>query len=282
MRDVMVLTKLRLALLVVLSAVLGYLFAPGEHVSSEILWLCIGGFLVTGASNGLNQVLEKDADALMERTRDRPLPTGRMKVAEALALSIFLGISGVFVLWFFLGALSALLGLLSLVLYAFVYTPSKKVSPWAVFIGAFPGAMPPMLGYIAKTDTFGFEPGLLFFVQFMWQFPHFWAIAWLAYEDYQKAGYRLLPSTEGRCKRSSFQIMLYTLLLVPVSLTPWIFGLAGIATLIVASLIGMAFYLQALRLHHTQSNDDAKRLMFYSFAYLPVIQLTYVLDKIPV
>jgi protoheme IX farnesyltransferase len=279
-KDYVVFTKTRLAFLVVFSAVLGFLFAPGPHAASDILWLCVGGFLITGASNGLNQIFEKEADALMKRTQNRPLPTGRMSVTEAWIASIIFGIGGFLALWLGLGMLPALLGLLSLVMYAFIYTPSKKVTPWAVFIGAFPGAMPPMLGYIAQTGHFGFEPGLLFFVQFMWQFPHFWAIAWIADEDYRKAGYRLLPSIEGKAKKSSFIIMIYTLLLVPISLTPWIFELTGTATLIVASLIGLAFYLQSLKLHHSQRDEDAKRLMFYSFAYLPVIQITYVLDKI--
>ena len=276
----MVLTKLRLAVLVVVSAISGYLFADGPQVLSEIVWLSLGGLLVTAGSSGLNEVLERNQDAVMKRTQNRPIPAGRMSVATGVILSLIFGIAGLAILYFFLGYLTAALGLLSLVLYVAIYTPLKKITPLAVFVGAIPGALPPMLGYIAKSNEFGFEPGILFFVQFMWQFPHFWAIAWIAHEDYMKAGYHLLPSKEGKSRKSSTIILVYTLVLIPVSLSPWVFELAGWISFMIASLLGGLFYLQALKLHRTQQDKDAKKLMFYSFLYLPIMQFTYVLDKI--
>lgn len=276
----MLFTKARLASLVVLSSVLGYLFAPGPDLAEEIIWLCIGGGLVTASSNGLNQIIERKKDFLMKRTQTRPLPAGRMSVAEAVLICVVAGSAGTVILYLYTGIIPAILGLASMISYAFIYTPLKGITSWSVFVGAFPGAMPPMLGYIAKSGEFGFEPGLLFFVQFMWQFPHFWAIAWVAADDYAKAGYHLLPSAEGRGKKSSYLIMIYTLLLIPVSASPWLFDLTGVFSVVAAAIIGLLFYLQSVKLHVRQTMKDAKLLMFYSFAYLPVIQLVYVLDKL--
>ncbi|MFN5415437.1 MAG: protoheme IX farnesyltransferase, partial [Flavobacteriia bacterium] len=169
---------------------------------------------------------------------------------------------------------------LSYVLYVFIYTPLKRVTPWAVFVGAFPGAMPPMLGYIAKNGDFGMEAGVLFFVQFIWQFPHFWAIAWVVFEDYKAGGFTLLPSKDGRGKGSAFQILVYAFLLIPFSLLPWLLDWTGLATLIIGTIASVWFFWYAYRLFISCEDKDAKKLMFASFAYLPIIQFLYVFDKI--
>ncbi len=274
--------KLRLTSLVVFSACLGYFFADynPEHMWSELICLCLGGFLVTGSSNGINQIIERELDAKMNRTNNRPLPTGGMGVNEAWAVAFVSGLSGVALLYFGLNTLSAILGLSALVSYAFIYTPLKQVTSFAVFVGAFPGAVPPMLGWVAATGHFGVEAGMLFAMQFMWQFPHFWAIAWVLDEDYSLGGFRLLPSAGGRDKTSAFQILIYTLFLVPVSLLPWAFNLTGTISLIVISICGIGFSYYAIKLYLSCEIKDAKKLMFASFIYLPVLQLVYVLDRV--
>ena len=194
LKDYVMLLKLRLSFLVVLSAVSGYFFAVETFDTIEFLYLVFGGFLITGASNGFNQIIERDIDKLMKRTANRPLPAGRMSVTEALIVSISFGILGAIFLYQ-LNLWSCILGVVALILYAAVYTPLKRITPWAVFIGAFPGAIPPMLGVVAITNDFNLLVGIMFFVQFAWQFPHFWAIAWVSDDDYKKGGFSLLPST---------------------------------------------------------------------------------------
>jgi protoheme IX farnesyltransferase len=189
------------------------------------------------------------------------------------------GLSGTLLLWKVFGPLTGILGFLSLFMYVALYTPLKKFSAWAVFVGAFPGAFPPMLGYVAATGHFGLGPGLLFAMQFMWQFPHFWAIAWVLHEDYQKAGYHLLPSRGGQDKFTAFQILLYTLFVIPVGMLPWIFGLAGPVSAVVAVLAGAVMLVPAYRLYGSLDKKDARKLMFASFIHLPVLQLAYVLDR---
>jgi heme o synthase len=271
-------TKFRLSFLVILSALSGYLFAGGSDVL-EIFYLLLGGTLVTAASNGANQIWERNLDALMKRTANRPLPRGWMSLKEAYFTCVFCLIIGT-ILLFLINWQSASLGLLAFVSYVFIYTPMKQKSAWAVLIGAFPGAIPPFLGAIAATDSFGFLPGILFFVQFTWQFPHFWAIAWVLYDDYKLAGFSLLPSKTGRSKASAFQIMLYSLFLIPFSLVPWILGWTGNLTLYVASTLGIIFFLYAYRLFIHCETADARKLMFASFVYLPIIQFIYVYDRI--
>ncbi len=274
--------KLRLASLVVFSACLGYLFADynSDRFWQEILCLSFGGFLITGASNGINQILERELDALMNRTRKRPLPTGGMHLIEAWSVSVLAGIIGIGLLYFGVNLISAVLGFVALISYAFIYTPLKQITSFAVFVGAFPGAVPPMLGWVAATGHFGPEAGILFAVQFMWQFPHFWAIAWVLDDDYSLGGFRLLPSSSGRDKSSAFQILIYSLFTIPVSLLPWAFGLTGTVSLIVASLSGIAFCYYAFKLYFSCEISDARKLMFASFFYLPILQLIYVLDKL--
>ena len=270
--------KFRLSFLVILSAISGYLFAGGVNLT-ELSFLIIGGVLVTGASNGANQIWEQNLDKLMNRTNRRPLPLGLMSNSEAYAIVVISLVVGIALLYL-INIYSALLGLFAFVSYVFVYTPLKQVSPWAVFVGAFPGAIPPFLGAIAATNDFGLLPGVLFFVQFTWQFPHFWAIAWILHEDYQRAGFYLLPSKSGKSKFSAFQIMVYSLALIPFSLIPWLMGWCGNITLIVASVLGILFFVYSYRLYSTLEDKDARKLMFASFVYLPIIQFVYVFDKV--
>ncbi len=272
-------TKLRLSALVIVSALSGYLFMGGTS-GIKIFYLLFGGLLVTAASNGSNQIWERDFDKLMKRTMTRPLPTGKMSLTEAYIVVIVSLIVGTFML-FQLNYLSAMLGLLAFVSYVFIYTPMKRISPWAVFVGAFPGAIPPLLGAVAHTNEFGMVPGVLFFVQFVWQFPHFWAIAWVGFEDYKAGGYSLLPSKTGKSKNSAFQICAYSLLLIPFTLLPWAMGITGTATLIIGSLAAFAFFWYSYRLLMTCEDKAAKKVMFASFFFLPLVQFLYVFDRIP-
>ncbi len=274
----LIFTKFRLSFLVILSALSGYLFAGGSDLL-EIFYLLLGGTLVTAASNGANQIWERDLDSLMKRTENRPLPRGWMSLKEAYIICIFSLIIGT-ILLLLINWQSASLGFLAFVTYVFIYTPMKRVSPWAVLVGAFPGAIPPFLGAIAATDHFGFLPGILFFVQFTWQFPHFWAIAWVLYDDYKLAGFSLLPSKSGRSKASAFQIMAYSLALIPFSLVPWLLGWTGSLTLYVAAGLGILFFLYAYKLFVNCETADARKLMFASFVYLPIIQFVYVFDRV--
>jgi protoheme IX farnesyltransferase len=274
--------KLRLASLVVFSAVIGYFIGihqPGLDGSWNWLQLgalIIGGFLVTGSSNGFNQIIERDLDKLMTRTQNRPLPTGRMSLTEAWIVAISTGIAGIAILTIYTNILSGILGATALLLYTLVYTPAKRVTPFATFIGAFPGAIPPMLGCVAATQGFGtvsMAAILLFAIQFMWQFPHFWAIAWVANEDYKKAGFNLLPSPGGRDKASAFQVLIYTIVLIPVSLFPFVFKMHGMIGTVVILACGIGFLLQAFKLYRDCEVSSAQKLMFGSFIYLPVVQL---------
>jgi len=273
------LTKMRLASLVVFSALTGYFFAVSfsDAVWLDILFLVVGGSMVTGSSNAFNQIIERDFDKLMKRTAERPIPDGRMESAEAFMLAGILGITGVVILWFGLNPLSGLLGTLALFMYVAVYTPLKRKGPIAVFVGAFPGAIPPMLGYVAATNDFGLIPGVLFATQFIWQFPHFWAIAWKADDDYKKAGFRLMPSSTGKSTTSAFYILIYTIFLIPISLFPIIFTTGSGLVMSLVALMGIAFAWFAVKLFQTKSEDAALKLMFASFVYLPIVQLLYLI-----
>ena len=283
-RDIAVLFKMRLTFLVVISSVLGYYMGTSSTHWPTLIALCAGGVLLTGGSNGVNQVLERHYDRLMHRTKNRPVASGRMLPIEGLAISVIAAVAGISILWGMIGTPAGVLGLAAFLSYSFIYTPMKRVSGLAVFIGAFPGAIPPLLGYIAGTHDYGLEAGLLFAVQFMWQFPHFWAIAWVAHEDYERGGYRLLPFAEGRSRRSAFQIFMYSLFLIPVSLLPWalptdqpMVGTWGAGVAVFCGLV-MAWY--AWKLYGSCDVKDARKVMFTSFFYLPVVQLAYVLDKL--
>ena len=278
--DIVQFTKFRLASLVVLSAALCYLFGATEINYSSLIMLVVGGFFVTAASNGFNQIIEKDLDKLMNRTSKRPLPDGRMSLTEAYAISITFGLVGLTILYIWLGLACFLLGLFALASYTLIYTPLKQKTPFAVFVGAFPGAIPPLLGYVAATGRFDVAAWLVFGIQFLWQFPHFWAIAWVLDDDYKKAGFKMLPSKEGRDKNSAFQIMVYTFSLIPIVLLPYYFHLTGITSTILNIIFGILFSYQAVKLYQDCSLKSAKNLMFGSFAYLPLVQLAMYIDKI--
>jgi protoheme IX farnesyltransferase len=215
----------------------------------------------------------------MSRTQNRPLPTGVLNVAEALILAGVTGILGIYLFINFINLNAALLAFASLVLYAFAYTPMKTVHPIAVFIGAIPGALPPMIGWVAATNDFGWEPGILFAIQFVWQFPHFWAIAWVLDEDYKKAGIRLLPGT-GQDINTAFQIMIYTMLLIPLGFVPYLMGMTRITSAIIALVCGVLFLAQTFNLMKKCSRKAALQIMFGSFLYLPIVQIAFVLDKV--
>ena len=282
MKDIAALFKLRLTSLVVVSAALGYLMGVPEGAFSwtSFLLLCLAGLMVTGSSNALNQILEVEQDALMARTASRPLVKETLAPRQALILALVTGAGGTLILWFRFGPLAGTLGFLALFTYAALYTPLKKVTPWAVFVGAFPGAVPPMLGYVAATGQFGLGPGLLFAGQFIWQFPHFWAIAWVIDDDYPTPGFFMLPSRGGRDGRSAFLILLYTLFVIPVGMLPWVFELTGIWSMVVAVLAGAVMLYPAFRLFLSHDTAWARKLMFASFLYLPAVQLAYVLDRL--
>ena len=274
--------KLRLSSLVVFSAVIGFIIVAKGNVDwAKVGWLTLAGFLVTGSANGFNQIIERGFDKIMDRTSMRPLPQERMNVSEATILASVIGIVGLIILWFFLNPLSSLLSALSIALYVLAYTPLKRKTPFAVMVGAFPGAFPPLLGAIAATDNFGrvpFEGLVLFVVQFIWQFPHFWAIAWVMHDDYQKAGFHLLPSKGGRDKATAFQIVVYTLFLLLISMVPVIFKMTStfIAPLVII-ICGLMFFYQAVKLYRDCSVKSAREVMFGSFAYLPIVQLAILL-----
>ncbi len=281
LKDYLILTKARLNISVVFSALAGYFLGASEFDIKTIALLCFGGYLVVGAANGFNQIIEKDRDALMKRTMNRPLPTGRMSVLQAMIASNLMAIAGLYMLWT-INPITFVFGALSLFAYVLVYTPLKAVGPIAVFVGAFPGAIPALLGWVAATNDFDIEPGVLFAVQFLWQFAHFWAIGWLGDDEYKKAGYVLLPSGK-RDGRSAFQIVLYTIFTIPVSILPF-FGITGSLTLSTFAMIlilglGVWFLWRAVILYKTRELSDAKKLMYCSIIYLPVVQLIYVTDK---
>lgn len=274
------LVKMRLTLLVLFSAVAGYFLGVESFSWPDLFLLITGGFLVTGSSNAFNQIIEKDTDKLMSRTADRPLPTGRMSIAEAFILAALMGISGVLILWFFLNPLSGLLGSLALLIYVAIYTPLKKISPIAVFVGAFPGAIPPMLGWVAATGKFGAEPGVLFGIQFIWQFIHFWALAWKLDDDYKKAGFRLLPSAGGKNKSTVFQILVYSFFLIPAGFLPLLFHISGYFSAMVAVVAAGWVVLKAIKFYLSCADKDALKLMIAAYLYLPVVLLAYLFDKV--
>lgn len=290
------LVKLRLTLTVVFSASISFLI--GANQQGEIIWfnwllLTIGGFLVTGSANGFNEIIEKDIDKKMKRTMDRPLPSGRMTNGQALVLSIFMGIIGTLVL-VRLNFAAGLISVFSIFLYAFVYTPLKQKSPIAVFVGAIPGALPPLIGYYAafKSAGFGLEyaavseaavvitPLVLFAIQFMWQFPHFWAIAWVADDDYKNAGIRLLPTTK-KDGISAASVFISAILMIPVGFLPMYYGFGGWIFTVV-SLIGALMFTWYGYKHYVERTDaSAKKVMYTSFLYLPLTQLILLFDFIP-
>lgn len=274
------LIKFRLSILISFSSAIGYILAKPSLNWQEVFWVMLGGMLVTGAANVINQISEKDLDKLMKRTAKRPLPTGALTENEAFVFCVVLGMTGLTILALQFNVFTAVLSLISLILYGFVYTPLKRVSPICVLVGAIPGGLPPLIGWVAATGQVGVEAWILFGIQFIWQFPHFWAIAWVLDEDYKRAGFKMLPMAGGRNLKTAFQIMIYTLLLIPLSLLPLKFGMTGINSAIIAVICGVLFLIQTLHLMQTCSNKAAMTIMFGSFLYLPVVQIAFVLDKL--
>ncbi len=272
---------MRLAISVVFSSVAGY-FLGAEIVDFvTVLLLAIGGYCMVGASNAYNQIIERDLDALMDRTKDRPIPAGRMTVNTAFIIASTLTILGLVVLYF-INPKTAMFGAISIFLYVSVYTPLKTKTPLAVFVGAFPGAIPFMLGWVAATNEFSIEPGTLFMIQFFWQFPHFWAIGWWLFDDYKKGGFFMLP-TGKRDKGTAIQVILYTIWTIMVSIIP-VFGVTGklfltpyAGVIIFALGLGMLYY--AFKLYKNRDAISAKKLMFASVSYITLLQIVYVLDK---
>lgn len=272
----MQLTKFRLGSLVVFSALITYLTVAETYHWQQILALCIGGFFITSAANGFNQIIEKDLDKLMERTKNRPMPLNALSNSEALTFCAVIGVGGTVMLWVYTNPLSGILGFISIILYALVYTPLKRITPFSVFIGAFPGALPTLIGSVAATNGFGnisFFGLLLFSIQFFWQFPHFWSLAWFNDEDYRRASFFMLPSKGGKDTASKFQILLYSVFLLIVSIFPFMFHYVGLLSTSAVVICGMALLLQAYNFYRIDNDYNAKKLFLITLLYLPLVQL---------
>lgn len=296
LKDYLQLTKPSLNIMVVFSSVISYLLAPNvvEYSWKMIILLFAGGFLVTGSANAINQTVEKDTDAMMKRTAKRPVASGRMSAAEGWAFAIITGLTGVAILGLYFNWLSAGVAAFSLFLYAFIYTPMKKKAAVAVFVGAFPGALPCLIGWTAATGLFWpFENlvvngenysnlggWVLFVIQFLWQFPHFWAIAWVAHKDYSNAGFKLMPSVEGPTKYSAIQSVIYSLVLIPVGMLPFWVGMSGIVSLWIVFVANLFMIWLCVRLFIDMERKAARRVMFASYFYLPIVLLALLADKI--
>ena len=279
--DFLQLTKMRLALSVVFSSLAGYGIAADQFDMIAVMCLFIGGYAMVGASNAYNQILEKDLDALMQRTKNRPIPSGRMDKTTAQLIAVSLTLIGALALMA-INTKTAVFGMLSVLMYVCFYTPLKTKTPLSVFIGAIPGAIPFMLGWVAHTGSFGIEPGVLFMVQFFWQFPHFWAIGWQLEEDYKKAGFKMLPTGKAD-QATAFQIVFYILWTIILSITPYTVytGTLSISLWSCVALValGIGFLYFGLRLMRFKTPQEARKLTYASIAYMTLVQLIYVIDK---
>ncbi|MEY3645771.1 MAG: Protoheme farnesyltransferase [Bacteroidota bacterium] len=272
------LLKSRLSITVAFSGTFGYILSPGEHSAWGILLISLGGFLLTGAANIVNQLKEIEFDKLMKRTAKRPLPTQTLEPKQAQLYGLIVAAAAMAILLSF-NWKAAAIGLISYLLYGYVYTPLKRVGPISVFVGAFPGAFPPMIGWVAATGHFGWEPGILFAIQFFWQFPHFWAIAWVADADYKKAGFKMLPNEGKKNLKTAFTIMIYTLFLIPLGFLPYLMHMTGITSTIIAVTAGILFLSQTFYLMMKPTDKAARWMMFGSFIYLLVVQIAFLIDK---
>ncbi|NVK10144.1 MULTISPECIES: heme o synthase [Tenacibaculum] len=280
-KDFKQLTKVGLSISVVFTSVTGYLLGAESINYTTIVLLALGGYLMVGASNAFNQVIEKDIDAVMQRTKNRPLPSGRMSTTTALIIATIFTIAGIAILYA-INPKCALFGAISIFLYTSAYTPLKAVTPLAVFVGAIPGAIPFMLGWVAATGKFGIEAGFLFMIQFFWQFPHFWAIGWLQFEEYNKAGLHMLPM-DKKDKGAVVQIIFYTCIMILMSIAPvlkvtgnfYIYPLTAVVIL----LLGLLMLYYAIQLYKTEKNTDARKLMLASVFYITIVPIIYVVDK---
>lgn len=282
LKDYLQLVKPSLSIMVVFSSVVSYLLAPKVVAYNwlMIILLFAGGMLVTGSANAINQVVEKDTDAMMKRTANRPIAAERMSITEGWAFALICGIAGVFILGYFFNWLSAGLAAFSLFLYAFVYTPLKKVNAVAVLVGAVPGALPCLIGWAAGADELSIGGWALFAIQFLWQFPHFWAIAWVAHKDYSNAGFKLLPSELGPTKYTALQTVIYSLLLIPVGMIPYYLGMSGIISVVIVAITNLFLVIQCFRLYKEMDIKAARRVMFSSYIHLPVVLLALLMDKV--
>lgn len=274
-------TKAKLAVSVVFSSIAGYFLGAPEITFFPLFLLAFGGYCMVGASNAYNQIIEKDLDALMDRTKNRPIPSGRMTVNKALTIAVILTVLGVISLYI-LNPKTAMFGAISIFLYTSVYTPLKTKTPLAVFVGAFPGAIPFMLGWVAATNDFGIEPGTLFMIQFFWQFPHFWALGWMLDADYRKGGFKMLP-TGKKDAGTALQIIMYTIWMMVISVIP-VFGITGqlhlsVAAAVLVFLMGAGMLFFAFRLYTRRDNASARNLMLASVSYISLMQVVYVIDK---
>ncbi len=280
-KDYFLLTKFTLSFTVVFSCVICYLLAP-KVVAYDWVMICIlffAGMLITGSANAINQSVEKDTDALMKRTAKRPVASGSMSQQEAYIFAFIAGVVGVAMMWYFFNLSAALVSAFSLFLYAFIYTPLKKINSIAVLIGAFPGALPCLIGWVAGNDDFSAGGWILFGMQFLWQFPHFWAIAWVSHNDYTKAGFKLLPSATGPTKFTAVQTVMYSVLMIPIGLLPYYYGLTGITSLWIVLLCNLFMVVQSFRLYLSMDVKAARRVMFSSYIYLPIVLLAMLADK---
>ena len=274
-------TKARLALSVVFSSIAGYFLSVDAFYFNELILLIIGGYSIVGASNSFNQIIEKDKDVLMDRTKNRPLPAKEITTQNAFWISVFLTLIGLLCLYF-INYKTAFFAAISVFLYTCVYTPLKPITPLSVFVGAIPGAIPFMLGWVAATGSFGIEPGTLFMIQFFWQFPHFWALGWMLDDDYKKAGFIMLP-TGNRDKSTALQIILYIIWMMIISVFPYT-GLTGDLTLsfgstIAISMLGVIMLVLAINLYNKMDISSARKLFYSSILYLTLIQIIYLIDK---
>lgn len=284
LKDYVQLIKFTLSFMVVFSSVIAYMLAPSvvDYDFGSILLLLTGGLLVTGSANAINQIAEKDTDAVMKRTGKRPVASGRMSVQEATVFAVVSGLVGTLILGWFFSWQAAALGLLSLFIYGFIYTPLKKVNSTAVLVGAIPGALPCLIGWAAAYNGEGFSwtgGWILFAMQFLWQFPHFWAIAWVAHGDYSKAGFKLLPSEQGPTKFTAVQTIIYSLLMVPVGILPYVYHISGIVSMWIILAANLFMVAQCVRLYLAMDVKSARRVMFSSYLYLPVVLLALLADK---
>lgn len=280
-KDYMLLIKFTLSFTVVFSCVICYLLAPKvvEYDWYMIVLLFLAGMLITGSANAINQAVEKDTDAMMKRTAKRPVASGNMSQNEAYTFAVITGIVGVGMMWYYFNFSSALVSAFSLFLYAFIYTPLKKINSIAVLIGALPGALPCLIGWVAGNDDFALGGWVLFGMQFLWQFPHFWAIAWVAHADYTKAGFKLLPADKGPTKFTAIQTIMYSFLMIPIGMVPYYIGLTGITSLWIVLVCNLFMVFQSARLYKEMDVKAARRVMFSSYIYLPIVLLALLADK---
>jgi len=281
LKDYYQLMKFTLSFTVVFSSVVCYLLVPGiEFDFISVLLLFVGGMLVTGAANAINQIAEKETDAMMKRTASRPVASGRMSMDEAATFSVVAAVFGIFIIGLCFNWTAAGISAFSLFLYGFIYTPLKKIHSIAVLVGAIPGALPCLIGWAAGDPSLGIGGWILFTLQFFWQFPHFWAIAWVSHEDYTKAGFRLMPSAGGRTKHAAVHAILYSVLLIPIGYLPFAFGMSGIVSMVILVVANFVMLWQCIRLFREMDVKAARRVMFGSYIYLPVVLLSLLANKL--